>query len=128
MPAAATITRASKAAIAIVRLEGPRGFESTRRVPVLSIPDEVAGDREFCFERATIFYPPRAYHHYRLYIAFAAASAGVHPARFHRASSRLARAKVAANFARARSLAGQACQLHCAQLQHGHAKRDVDGD
>ena len=112
MPAAATITKASNAAIAIVRLEGPRGFASPRRVPVLSIPGEVVvdlGDRrffsEFCFERATIFYPLRAYDHYRLYIALAAASARVHPARFPRASSRLARAKVAANFACARSLA-----------------------
>ena len=109
MPAAATITAASKAAMTIVRLEDPRGFGSPRRAPVLSIPGEVVvdfGDRrffsEFCLERATIFYPPRAYDHYRLYIALAAASARAHPARFPRASSRLARAKVAANLAFAR--------------------------
>ena len=109
MPAAATITKASNAAIAIVRLEGPRGFASPRRAAVLSIPGEVVvdlGDRrffsEFCFERATIFYPLRACDPYRLYIALAAASARAHPARFPRASSRLARAKVAANFAFAR--------------------------
>ena len=93
----------------IVCLEGPRGFASPRCVPVLSIPGEVIvdfGDRrffsEFCFERATIFYPLRACDHYRLYIALAAASARAHPVRFPRASSRLARAKVAANFAFAR--------------------------
>ncbi len=109
MPAAATITAARKAAMTIVRLEDPRGFASPRRVPVLSITGEVIvdfGDRrffsEFCFKRATIFYPLRACDHYRLYIALAAASARAHPARFPRASSRLARAKVAANFAFAR--------------------------
>ena len=67
------------------------------------------GDRrffsEFCLERAMIFYPPRAYDHYRLYMALAVASARLHPARFPRASRRLARAKVAANFARALSWA-----------------------
>ena len=40
--------------------------------------------------------------HHRLYIRLAAASARVHPARFPCASSRLARAKVAANVAFAR--------------------------
>ena len=109
MLAAATIPAASKVAMMIVCLEAPRGLASPRRKPTLSIPSGVVvdfGDRrffsEFCFGRAKVFYPLRAYDHYRLYIALAAASARVHPARFPRASSRLARAKVAANFACAR--------------------------
>jgi hypothetical protein len=43
--------------------------------------------------------------HCRLYISLATASARVHPARSPCASSRLARARVVANCARARSLA-----------------------
>jgi hypothetical protein len=96
----------------IVRLEAPRGLASPRRVPVLSIPSGVVVDfcgrrslSEFFRERATIFYSPGAYDCYRLYIALAMVSARAHPARFPRASSRLARAKVAANFACALSLA-----------------------
>ena len=128
MPAAATIPAASKAAMTIVRLEAPRGFVSLRLPPALSIPGGVVVDfadrrffSEFCLERVTIFYPLRAYDHYGLYIALAVASARVHPARFPRASSRLARAKVAANFACVRSSArltepGVGCRSICAAI------------
>src|SRR5271167_3681341 len=68
MLAAVMITAASKAAITIVRLKGPRGFGSPRRAPALSTPGEAVADfsdprffSEFCLERATIFYPPPAY-------------------------------------------------------------------
>ena len=131
MLAAATINKPGKVAKTIVRLEAHRGFPSPRRAPALSIPGGVVvdfGDRrflsEFRLERATIFHPQRTYHHYRLYIAFAAASARVHPARFPRASSRLARAKVATNFAFARSSArltelGVGCRSICAPIDWG---------
>ena len=49
--------------------------------------------------RNSVWNGPRSSDHRRLYIRSAAASARVHPARFPCASSRLARAKVAANVA-----------------------------
>jgi hypothetical protein len=55
--------------------------------------------RELGLERATTVTCPALVDHRRLYIRLAAASARVHPARFPCASSRLARAKVAANAA-----------------------------
>src|SRR2546430_16936049 len=47
--------------------------------------------------------PPRLIAHYRLYMRLAAGSARVQPARFPRASSRLARASAADNATRVRS-------------------------
>jgi hypothetical protein len=109
MAPVATIAAATNPAITIACREDRRGFVSPPRAPALSISDDTTVDfselrffPELCLERATIFYSTRAYDNYRLYIALAAASAWVHPARFPRASSRLARAKVAANFACAR--------------------------
>ncbi len=92
--------------------ECQRGFAAPRLAPTLSISDGAAVD----FDELRVFpgalfgtshdlQLPRLVVHYRLYIALAALSARVHPARLPRASSRLARAKVAANFACARSSA-----------------------
>ncbi len=111
MAPVATIAAATNPAVTIARREGGRGV-SPPRVPTPSIFGDTAVDfgeprffPELCLERATIFYPTRAYDNYRLYIAFAATSARAHPPRSPRASSRFARAKVAANFACARFFA-----------------------
>jgi hypothetical protein len=112
MPAAATITAASEAAIAIVRLEGPRGLASPWGAPAASTSSGAAVDfgeprlfLKLCLERATILNRLALIVYCRLYISLATASARVHPARSPRASNRFARAKVAANFACARSSA-----------------------
>jgi hypothetical protein len=106
MPTAATITAASETAIAIVRLEGPLGFASPRCALAPSIFGDAAvdlGEPRLRLERATIF--NRRYCSLQIVHFLGDGGARVHPARLPRTSSRLARAKVAANFACARSSA-----------------------
>jgi hypothetical protein len=70
----------------------------SQRSPAVRLVPAVIGCKLNCGTRALIV-------HCRLYISLAVASARLHPARLPCASSRLARARVAANCAWARSLA-----------------------
>jgi hypothetical protein len=106
MPAEATITAATDTPMTVVRRKDRRGVPSPRRAPAPSISGDAAVNfvepplfAELCLERAMVSTSYALVVHCRLYIASASASARVHPARLPRASSRLARAKVAANFA-----------------------------
>ncbi len=86
--------------------------------------DELIFFRDFCLERATILTCHTPIGYCRLYMSLAAESALVQPARLPRASSRLARAKVAAEIACARfsarlTEAGVGWRSSCAPIDCG---------